>query len=486
MYRRVILAVFVLLVAVSAIYALMDKKKVTTSSDEAYRAYLMGEELGYKLYTKEALQEFEKAIRLDPDFAMAYAMAARLYFGFDRMDEYKQAKEKALSLLDNVKDFEKLQIRLIFAESDNDTDARDKILKELVERFPDKFETRVYVAGRQWMNGEMDKAIEGYLKIVETDPDYALAYNSLGYLYYRTGQYDKSLEYLNKYAEIAAGQANPQDSKGEILLYLGRYDEALEAFKKADSIKQDLYFVIGHLGDTYLQKRMFRDAMGAFMKARELAPNDKARVDFELKMSDVYRRSGRYGEAIASLEETAKRYPDAVSAHVYLSSNYAQQGMVENALVELGIVKGLLARDESYQARVDSLGDWTPWYVLYLEGRIAVARGEYKTAIDLYKEVLTMVERPTPLWINDLLAGAYIDAGMPDTAIAVLTEALKDNPNHPLCLEALARACKAAGHVEAQREALSRLLAVLKDADQDAPVVQSVVAELKQIDRANP
>ena len=411
MYRRVVLAVFVLLVAVSAIYALMDKKKVTTSSDEAYRAYLSGEELSNKLYRKEALQEFEKAIRLDPKFAMAYAMAARLYYTFDRMDEYKQAKGKALSLLDNVKDLERIQIQLIFAEADGDKDAQEKLYSELLEEFPDEFETHLYLTNRHWMRGELDEAIQGFHELIEMDPDYALAYNSLGYLYYRTGEFDKALEYLNKYAEIARDQANPQDSRGEILLYLGRYDEALDAFRRADSIKQDLYFVIGHLGDTYLQKRMFRDAMGAFMKARELAPNDKARIDYELKMSDVYRRSDRYDEAIASLKETVERYPEEVAPHVYLCSNYAQQGMVEDALVELGIVKGLLTKGGSSWAGADSSSESTSWWVLYLEGRIAVARGEYPTAIDLYKKVLTMVERPTPLWINDLLAGAYIDAG---------------------------------------------------------------------------
>jgi tetratricopeptide (TPR) repeat protein len=479
MYRRVVLIAFGILVTFSVIYALMDRKKVTTSSDEAYRAYLMGEELAHKLYTKEALQEFENA--------MAYAMASMLYYEIDRTDEYKQAKGKALALLDKVKDLEKLQIQLAFAEADRDKEAQEKLYAELVEKFPDDFETLKYLSSRHLKKGELDEAIAGNLKMIEMDPGYGLAYNALGYLYYRTGEYNKAVDYLNKYAEIARDQANPHDSRGEILLYLGRYDEALEAFRTADSIKQDLFFVIGHFGDTYLQKRMFRDAMGAFMKARELAPNDRARISLELRISDVYRRAGRYEEAIAWLEETVARYPEAVSAHVYLCSNYAQQGMLEDALVELGTVKGLLTRDADDRVEADtSSRDWTLWYVPYLEGRIAVARGEYQTAIELYKKVLTMVERPTPLWINDLLGGAYIKAGMPDTAIAVLTEALKDNPNHPLCLETLAEACKAAGQKEAQREALSRLLTVLKDADQDAPVVQSIVAEIRQIDSATP
>lgn len=486
MYRRIVLIAFGVLVTFSVIYALMDRKKVTTSSDEAYRAYLEGEELSHKLYTKEALQEFEKAIRLDPDFAMAYAMAARLYYEYDRTDEYKQAKEKALALLDKVKDLEKLQIQIVFAEADKDKEAQEKLYAELVEKFPDNFETHKYLSSRHWLKGELDEAIAGNLKMIEMDPEYGLAYNSLGYLYYRTGEYNKAVDYVNKYAEIARDQANPHDSRGEILLYLGRHDEALEAFGMADSIKQDLFFVIGHFGDTYLQKRMFRDAMGAFMKARELAPNDKARIDFELKISDVYRRSGRYDEAIASLEETVGKYPEAISAHVYLCSSYAQQGMLEDALVELGTVKGLLTKERDDRVEADSSGESTPWYVLYLEGRIAVAKGEYQTAIELYKKVLTMVERPTPLWINDILGDAYIKAEMPDTAIAILTEALKDNPNHPLCLQTLAEACKAAGQKEAQREALSRLLTVLKDADQDAPVVQSIVAEIRQIDSATP
>ena len=102
MYRRVVLIALGVLVTFSVIYALMDRKKVTTSSDEAYRAYLEAEELTNRLYTKEALHAFERAVELDPEFAMAIARMAWLYNEFGRKDEYSVAKEKVFTLLDDI------------------------------------------------------------------------------------------------------------------------------------------------------------------------------------------------------------------------------------------------------------------------------------------------------------------------------------------------------------------------------------------------
>ncbi|HVP35980.1 MAG TPA: serine/threonine-protein kinase, partial [Terriglobales bacterium] len=45
---------------------------VTTHSEEAYRYYLEGVDNIYKVYTKEAKESFQKALKLDSTFAMAY------------------------------------------------------------------------------------------------------------------------------------------------------------------------------------------------------------------------------------------------------------------------------------------------------------------------------------------------------------------------------------------------------------------------------
>ncbi len=486
MYRRVVLIVFGVLVTFSVIYALMDRKKVTTSSDEAYRAYLKGEELTHKLYTKEALQEFEKAVKLDSEFAMAYARMAWLYKEFGRKDEYLVAKEKALSLLDDIKEIENIRIQIGFAEADGKWDKAEKYISMLMEKFPESLEAHNTLAHRLWRRDQIDSSITEFWKVLDIDPGNAPAYNMLGYLYYFRGEYDKAIEYINEYSTMARDQANPHDSHGEILLWLGRYDEALRQFQIADSIKPDLFFVIGHMGQVYMAKGMFRDAIGALLRAGELATGESGRIDNELRLADCYLFSGRPDDAIGVLEEAVARSPESKSLHALLGRIYALEGRVEEAFVELGTLKGITTEYIKNRAPDDTTTAKMPIDQRRVEAQIAVAKGEYDKAIALYKEALPEIRLPSRQYYAHLLADTYVMAGMPDRAISVLMESLKDNPNYPLSLITLAEAYKAMGQAKAQREALNRLLAILKDADEEIPTVQEALAEIKRIDEVIP
>jgi tetratricopeptide (TPR) repeat protein len=486
MYRRVVLIAFGVLVTFSVIYALMDRKKVTTSSDEAYRAYLDAEELRHKLYTKEALHEYERAVEFDPDFAMATARMAWLYYEFGRKDEYLLAREKVFTLLDDIKDIEKIQIQIGFAEADGNWGEAEKYISMLMEKFPESLEAHNKLAHRLWSRNEIDSSITEFWKVLDIDPGNALAYNMLGYLYYFRGEYDKALEYINKYSTIARDQANPHDSHGEILLWLGRYDEALTQFQIADSIKPDLFFVIGHMGQVYWAKGMFRDAIGALLRARELAISESGRIDFELRLADCYLYTGHPDDAIEVLEEAIARSPKSRSLHALLGRIYALEGRVEEAFVELGTLKGMTAEYNSKRAADDTTVAKTPLDQRRVEAQIAVAKGELDKAIAIYNEALSEIRLPYRQYYAHLLAETYVMAQMPDSAVSVLMESLKDNPNYPLSLMTLADAYKAMGQATAQREALNRLLAVLKDADEGNPNVQDALAELNRLNEVIP
>ena len=486
MYRRVVLIAFGVLVTFSVIYALMDRKKVTTSSDEAYRAYLEAEELRNKLYTKEALHAFERAVELDPNFAMATARMAWLYREFGRKDEYLVAREKVFTLLEDIKDIEKIRIQIGFAEADGNWGEAEKYISMLMEKFPESLEAHNTLAHRLWRRNEIDSSITEFWKVLDIDPGNALAYNMLGYLYYFRGEYDKALEYINEYSTIARDQANPHDSHGEILLWLGRYDEALTQFQIADSIKPDLFFVIGHMGQAYWAKGMYRDAIGALLRARELATSESGRVDFEIRLAECYLFADRPDDAIEVLHEAIARSPKSRSPHALLGRIYALEGRVEEAFVELGTLRGMTGEHEGNRAPDDTTTAKIPLDQSRVEAQIAVAKGEYDKAIALYQEALSEIRLPYRQYYAYLLAEAYVMAQLPENAVSVLMESLKDNPNYPLSLMILAKAYKAMDQPKAQREALNRLLTVLKDADEENPNAQEALAELNRINDVIP
>jgi tetratricopeptide (TPR) repeat protein len=283
---------FVVLAVCSAIYALMDRRPVTTSSDKAYKAYQKGVDYSHKLYFLEALHEYERAVKLDPQFAMAHMKAALIYWDFERTDEFEESKNKAMALLDKVKDIERLQILLAFSRLDENEEDVEKYSSEMMDRYPDNFDAVQYLAGKYFHDQKYKESEEVTLKLIDIDPDYALGYNMLGYIYFYLGEPEKSLEYLKRYLDIAEG------SMGEILMNLGYYDKAMQEFLMADSIKPNLDFVIAHIGDCYVAKGMLRDAVGAYMKAIELSRNRIMQVEQLIKIARCYYYMDKPDEAL--------------------------------------------------------------------------------------------------------------------------------------------------------------------------------------------
>jgi tetratricopeptide (TPR) repeat protein len=485
MYKKVILIVFAILVVCSAIYALMDHRPVTTSSAQAYKAYQKGFEYMNKLYAKEALQEFERAVDLDPQFAMAHLRAATLYWESDKKDKYEESRQKALALIDKVKDIERLQILLAFAKIDRNEKDTEKYAAELMKRYPDHFESVLYESGKYFGEKKYEEAARANLHLIEIAPDYALGYNQLGYIYFYLGEFEKSREYLEKYAEIADDQANPHDSRGEILMNMGFYDEALGQFQIADSIKPGLHFVVSHMGDVYAAKGMYREAIGAFMKAKELARNRVIQVDQIIRLAECYYYMDKPRESIAVVEEAARETPDNITLQAYLGYYYSRTGEIEKALVQLGVVKGI-ATGSSWEVSPypDSVGrDSPPGIQLALEARIAADRGNYDDAIESYQQLLKQLLPFNSSGIWRRMADVYIAAGKPDSAITFLNKALEWNPNNTLVLRSLARAYKARGMWNEQSETLQKVLEVLRNADSNLNMVQEARTELSVLDK---
>jgi predicted Zn-dependent protease len=121
----------------------------------------------------------------------------------------------------------------------------------------------------------------------------------------------------------------------------------------------------------------------------------------------------------------------------------------------------------------------------FLTGRIAIIKGDYASAVTSFENLYKASMAPDQVLYAAFLGDALTRAGLIDSAIAVMTGALKDNPNSNFCLRILADAYDKAGRKDAQREILARYVAVMKDADDGNPFIDRASAQLEQLNRKN-
>lgn len=76
--------------------------KITTSAPEAYKYYSEGRKVSIKGDYRQAIPFLEKAVEIDPEFAMAYRALAGVYRNIGETEESKKNLEKALELSDRV------------------------------------------------------------------------------------------------------------------------------------------------------------------------------------------------------------------------------------------------------------------------------------------------------------------------------------------------------------------------------------------------
>ncbi|MFC2166090.1 protein kinase [Acidobacteriota bacterium] len=215
--------------------------EVTTTSMEAYDYYLKGREASEKFYHEEAKQYLEKAVELDPQFAVAYLYLSQVYFELQsRGDERNEVLRKAKEYSEKATEKERLYILAEYASSiERDPEKKARILKELTEKYPKEkdghSELGFYYHGRD----QFADAIEEYKKALELAPADGFILNQLAYAYSDMGDFEKAIEQFQKYAAIYPGEANPFDSMAEQYFRMGSLAEAIANYKKALEIKPD-------------------------------------------------------------------------------------------------------------------------------------------------------------------------------------------------------------------------------------------------------
>jgi serine/threonine protein kinase/tetratricopeptide (TPR) repeat protein len=215
---------------------------VTTSSMEAYNAFLRGREQYEKGYWLEALPSLQQAVRLDTTFAMAYLYLGRAFAIRANTRAAHENYRKAKAFAANASEKERLYIDASYASAiDKNPGKRIEILKIMEQRYPK--EKQVYADLGQYYAGQgMHKeAVDVYTKALVLDPQYGMVLNLMAYACADVGDYGMAIEYLGRYAAASPGEPDPLDSMGDMYFFLGDIEAATAKYKEALAIRPEFF-----------------------------------------------------------------------------------------------------------------------------------------------------------------------------------------------------------------------------------------------------
>ncbi len=507
--------------------------EVTTSSLEAYNYFLRGREEYERFYQDDARRYLERAVELDPDFAMAHSYLARVYAALGNSPAYEETIKKLEKIGSKVTGKEGLYIEALLAlSSKKDSSEYIDILRKIISEYPEEKRARLDLAGRLNHTGKLEEAAEELERLLKLDPKFGPALNLIAYVYGNQEKYDLAIQFFKEYAAVSPGDANPYDSMGELYFRMGRFDEAVEKFKEAIRIKPD-FGSDNKISYIFALKEDYAGALNWIDQFIEEAPSNGLKA-WGCQLKALYDHlMGKTEAAFADLEQ-AKRYAladnDVSSANSLLRSKiwisydlgrydeflrYAKerfdfraekniqsgplnevifacyQGLAEIRQNRLEAARAELAKIEATKPKVNEPEKSVVGMAYnHLFTEILIAQGEPEKAIDAYKKIGgpginigsigALVFQGVP-YILDTPARAYLKKGQLDKAVAEYERLISPDPVardheliHPMSRFRLAKLYEKKGESEKALKQYKKLALIWKDADPDFAAAQEV------------
>lgn len=218
----------------------------------------------------EGISFYNEAIRLDPDFALAYNNKGLVLVDFQRYTEALQAFDEAIrsepespdayfnkgNVLDDLGRYAEALSAFEQAVRLDPTDARAYFNKGNMLKNLQRYE----------------QALVAYNQAIRLDPSLAKAYISKGFVLDELRRHTEALACFEQAIRLDPTDAMAYNNKGFTLLNLKRHTEALACFEQAVRLDPDYTFAYNNKGTALLNLRRYNEALAAYEQAIRLDP----------------------------------------------------------------------------------------------------------------------------------------------------------------------------------------------------------------------
>ena len=211
-------------------------EKVPTSNLSAYDLYLLGNQYlniaGNEANLLKAIDLYESAIALDPEFALPYEGIGWAYrylvwhANWLPAEAFKRSREavlKALQIDDQLAGAHEL-LGTIYYEFDWDLKASETELTRAIELNPNEASAYRNLWDLNLASGRFTRAYKYIQQAVRLDPNNRIYQSELGESYYAIGEVDSALRYLE--------ERGPGSRLGQVYLEIGEYEKSIEVFEE--------------------------------------------------------------------------------------------------------------------------------------------------------------------------------------------------------------------------------------------------------------
>ena len=452
--------------------------RATTGSIYAFRAFSLGDTNRAKGMEREAIPFFERAIELDPNFAMAHARVGTILRNFGENDRAVDYLKKAFDLRDRISEREKLYIS-----------------------------SQYYIT----VTGELYKAIETYRLWKQAYPREMVPPNNLSFLHVNLAQFDNAVAEARDALKIAPDRFFPYAQLASAQLALNQFDQARMTLEEALKRKLDdwpiritLYSIAYVQGDAVAMQKQIEWAEGKPGQPRMLqAQAGTAASAGKLgEARQAYRRAVEIARRNNSLEVAAamtaaeglteanignfSRARERATAALAISRSRDILAVAAVTLALTGAARPAQSLIDEGTTRfpVDTL--MTSLWLPAARATLAIQADSADRAIEVLRaasphelgktETLPLV----PLYVR---GQAYLRARSAQEAAAEFQKIVDHrgiapvNELNALAKLGLARAAKLTGDAARTRFAYDSFFAQWKDADPDVPILKAARRE---------
>jgi len=322
-------------------------------------------------------------------------------------------------------------------EENGEMDRALEAYRKVLNVNPGQAQLASRVAGLLIQQDDFPQAIDVLKDAIKANPNNAEPYQQLAFIYLKyLKKTDQAIDYANRAIALNPGDTEGYQRLVEIEVAAGQEKKALEVLDRASKIRSNdpafwmrlgkLYMAILFKSDSQPKPDELKKTNEIFKKAAEHAGDDPAVLK---EIADYYAASEQLKEAIPLYLRVLELQPDDANAREKLATGFILTNQREKAVEMLEqIIKEHPEKYQSYDLLAQVLDDEAR--SLQRANRIEEAKAKFaKVAANYEQSLLINPNHPsTYLHLAELLLGPLRDA---DRAVKLLTEARRRFPGAP-------------------------------------------------------